>query len=180
MRVGVKEIGRSTSVQYLLRRTQRKAQTKKVMIAGLMLTSMIDMFSLLVIFLLQNFSASTQQLYVNKNMVLPNSASSNEIADAPVLAISENDVVLDSKVIGSLEILKKEPSALMEALKAHRESWMVAHPNEEFDGKIIIQADKKVSSAIVAHFMGMLPTQKYSSIQLAVISGVMEMPKEYQ
>jgi biopolymer transport protein ExbD len=134
-----------------------------------MLTSMVDMFSLLVIFLLQNFSASPELAVVAKGVTLPISATSRELKDAPVLAISRAGIFLDQKFIGSAEELLDRPEPLMKRLSQLREIWQRSHPQQEFPGEISLQADQSVSSAVVSRFMGMLPSQAFGSIQLAVV-----------
>jgi biopolymer transport protein ExbD len=161
---------RSFSRHLVARQYQRKKRAK-MLIAGLMLTSMVDMFSLLVIFLLQNFSTSPELAVVAKGVTLPISATSRELKDAPVLAISSNGIFLDQKFIGQTDQLLDQPEPLMKKLSDLREVWQKSHPNQDFPGEISVQADQAISSAIVSRFMGMLPSQAFGSIQLAVVGG---------
>src|ERR1700689_3266252 len=89
-----------TFQRHLLKRSQKRKARKRMMIAGLTLTSMVDMFSLLVIFLLQAFSASPELLMVTKGVTLPAATTGRELEDAPVLAISSEEVFLDQKRLG--------------------------------------------------------------------------------
>ena len=161
---------RGFSRHLVVRQYQRRRRTK-MLIAGLMLTSMVDMFSLLVIFLLQNFSASPELSVVAKGVTLPVSATSRELKDAPVLAISSAGIYLDQKFIGLTEDLLEQPEPLMKKLSDLRELWQKSHPRQDFPGEISVQADQAISSAIVSRFMGMLPAQAFGSIQLAVVGG---------
>ena len=128
-------------------------------------------FSLLVIFLLQTFSASPELSVVAKGVTLPQSITSREIKDAPVLAISSAGIYLDQKFVGLTEDLLDQPEPLMTRLGELRDLWQSSHPTEKFPGEINLQADQGVSSAVVSRIMGMLPGQSYGSIQLAVIGG---------
>jgi len=161
---------RSFSRHLIARQYQKKKRTRMV-IAGLMLTSMVDMFSLLVIFLLQNFSTSPELAVVAKGVTLPLSATSRELKDAPVLAISSAGIYLDQKFVGLTEDLLDQPEALLERLGSLREVWQKSHPKQEFPGEISVQADQGISSAVVSRIMGMLPSQAFGSIQLAVVGG---------
>jgi hypothetical protein len=161
---------RSFSRHLVARQYQRKKRSR-LLIAGLMLTSMVDMFSLLVIFLLQNFSTSPELAVVAKGVTLPISATSRELKDAPVLAISNEGIFLDQKFIGATQELLEQPEPLMKKLSDLREVWQKSHPNQDFPGEISVQADQSISSAIVSRFMGMLPSQAFGSIQLAVVGG---------
>jgi biopolymer transport protein ExbD len=164
-------LGSGTFTKHLVARAYKKSGGKKVLFASLMLTSMVDMFSLLVIFLLQTFSASPELMVIGKGVTLPSAATGKELKDAPVLAISNEEVYLDQKLVGNTAELLKNPTALMEKLRDLRELWMKTHPSQTFPGEISLQASRELSSTIVSQFMAMLPSQAYSSVQLAVISG---------
>jgi biopolymer transport protein ExbD len=160
----------TTFSRHLTTRKQKKAARKRLVVAGLTLTSMVDMFSLLVIFLLQAFSASPELLVIAKGVTLPNSASAREIKDAPVLTLAEDGIHLDAKLIGPTEEVMRNPEPLMLKLAELRELWQRTHPNETFKGEINLQASKEVPSVMISQVMGMLPSQAYGSIQLVVIS----------
>lgn len=168
--LGSQELKVGTFQQHLLKRKQRKQRRRKVMIAGLTLTSMVDMFSLLVIFLLQTFSTSPELVMVTKGVTLPQAVTGRELEDSPVLALSADEVYLDQKLIGKTKDLLADPTPLMGKLQELREAWQRAHPTQKFNGVISLQADRGLPSTTVSMFMGMLPTQTYSTVQLAVIS----------
>ncbi|NDD92247.1 hypothetical protein EBZ37_09195 [bacterium] len=171
MNLNAQHLGNRTFSRHLVSRQYQQKKRKRVIIMGLMLTSMVDMFSLLVIFLLQNFSTSPELAVVAKGVTLPASATSRELKDAPVLAISEAGIYLDQKFVGLTEELLDQPAPLMEKLQSLREVWEKSHPNQSFPGEISVQADQAISSAVVSRFMGMLPSQAFGSIQLAVVGG---------
>ncbi|MCC6277112.1 MAG: biopolymer transporter ExbD [Oligoflexia bacterium] len=160
-----------TFKRHLLKRSQRQLARKKILIAGLMLTSMVDMFSLLVIFLLQTFSASPDLMMVTKGVQLPVAQTGAEFQDAPVLSLSEEGVFLDQKPLGKLSVILENPTPLLTKLEALRELWQKSHPQEAFKGEITLQAHKDLPSTLVSQFMGILPSQNYSTVQLAVIGG---------
>src|ERR1700720_2518899 len=99
--------------RHLVGRKHKKKSRKRALIAGLTLTSMVDMFSLLVIFLLQSFSTSPELLMITKGVTLPAAISGRELMDAPVLSLSTSGVYLDQKLVGSLEDLSNDPEPLM-------------------------------------------------------------------
>lgn len=168
--VGSQSLRVGTFQRHLLQRKQRKATRKRVLVAGLTLTSMVDMFSLLVIFLLQTFSTSPEMMAVTKGVVLPAAISGRELDDAPVLSVSNEGVFLDQKLIGSTQSVLADPSALLKRLAELRELWQRTHPNEKFKGIISLQGDKDLPSTLISQIMGVLPSEAYSSVQLAVVS----------
>ncbi len=171
MQLQIQRLAGSGFNRHLIARNYQKRKFKRMIVAGLMLTSMVDMFSLLVIFLLQTFSSSPELAVVAKGVTLPAARSSRELKDAPVLALSNEGVYLDQKFVGVTQELLENPAPLMSRLEELRTLWMKTHPGQSFPGEISLQADQSLSSATVSRFMGMLPGQSFGSIQLAVIAG---------
>jgi biopolymer transport protein ExbD len=171
MQVGSNTIVPKTFQKHLVAREHAKKKGRKTMLLALSLTSMVDMFSLLVIFLLQTFSTSPEMLMVSKNVVLPTAQSGREIVDAPVLSITSEGIYLDQKLVGTTAQVLKNPDNLMEKLKDLRELWQKTHPTEKFKGEMNLQAHRDTPSTVVSQVMGMLPSQNYQSIQLVVTAG---------
>jgi biopolymer transport protein ExbD len=171
MHVGSQTIVAGTFNKHLVARAHSKRKTRKSILLALSLTSMVDMFSLLVIFLLQTFSTSPEMLMVSKEVRLPTAQSGRELLDAPVLAVTKDGVFLDQKLVGPVNQVLESPDNFMDRLKNLRELWQKTHPEQKFKGEMNFQAHREISSVVVAKIMGMLPTQNYDSIQLIVTSG---------
>lgn len=171
MSVGSGILGPGSFNRHLISRAKRTQLRRKIIVGALMLTSMVDMFSILVVFLLQSFSASPEVMNLAKDITLPSSNSAAKAKDAPVLSISPEGVFLDQKFVGDTAALLRNPEPLMERLSQLRELWEKTHPTEDFRGEINLQAHHELESTTVAQFMGLLPAQNYGSIQLAVITG---------
>lgn len=144
---------------------QRKTREKKTVMASLMLTPMVDMFSLLVIFLLQFFTASPDFLLTD-NMELPNSKSPTELREIPVVSIATDQVYLEHKVIGPMEDVLKNPEPLATELQALQTKWVAEHPGETWEGEINLEAHKEIKSTTISQYMAILAAQNYATIQL--------------
>ena len=169
--IGSSVLGPGTFAQHLKVRAHKRSVGKRSLFAGLMLTSMVDMFSLLVIFLLQSFSSSPELLTITKGVTLPASGTARELKDAPVLSLAEDFVYLDQKKVGETAALVRNPEPLVVKLNALRMVWEKTHPTEKFKGEINLQAHRELPSTLVSQVMAVLPSARYSSIELAVISG---------
>lgn len=161
----------NTFYRHLDQQRNKAGKAKRVLVAGLMLTSMVDMFSLLVIFLLQSFSSNPVQINLHNKITLPAAVSGAEIKDTSVLIVSDEDVILDQKLLGNAKDLLKQPQPLLEALGEIKSLWMKAHPSEPFKGEINLQADRAVSSVLVSRFIDISMSQGFPSIHLAVADG---------
>jgi biopolymer transport protein ExbD len=75
---------------------RRRTDYHRGHIAGeLPLTSLIDMFSILVIYLLMNFSATGEIFFMNKNLPLPSASRTNPLATGPLISIVDDTFVLE-------------------------------------------------------------------------------------
>lgn len=155
--------------KHLIKRKRKVSWGKKAAVCALMLTSMVDMFSMLVVFLLQTFSTSPEIL-INKGVSLPDSLTAAQVKEAPVLAIaSDKNLYLDQKLVGPVEKILKNPKDLINKLNDIKNNWGKSHSGLAFPGEINLQADKEVASTLVSEVMGILTTGQFQSIQLAVI-----------
>lgn len=154
--------------KHLINRRRKKGKGLRSPQFTLMLTSMVDMFSMLVIFLLQTFS-NTPEISMLKGMQLPNSNTPAIVREAPVLAISrDGNLYLDQKLVGKTLDVTKAPDHLLNNLNQIKKLWVTTH-KEAFTGEINLQADREVESTTVSMVMGILTTSQFQSIQLAVV-----------
>ncbi len=169
--IGVQNLNLPRFENHLIARQHKKNRFKKILVAGLMLTSMVDMFSLLVIFLLQSFSNSPEITSPIKDLQLPAAVTAISGQDAPVVAVSGQEIYLDQKKYGTpVEVLKKPNEFLIE-LQQIRQVWEKDHPKDKFRGEILLQADQTMPSIMVSQVINLLMSQGYGTIQLAVITG---------
>ena len=155
--------------KHLINRKRKKNWGVKAIGFTLMLTSMVDMFSMLVVFLLQTFSSSPEIL-ITKGIEIPDSITPSIVKEAPVLAISrDGNLYLDQKLVGLTKKIVKEPNTLMKKLDSIKQNWGKQHAGVPFPGEINLQADKDIPSTTVAQVMAILTGGQYHSIELAVI-----------
>ena len=167
--IGANALKPGSFQHHLVTRNHKQAQFKKTLLVSLSLTAMVDMFAVLVIFLLQSFSA-TPELVVIKGVELPVAASGSEIKETPVLAIAGGELFLDQKLVGNLKEVLKRPDELMARLKGVRESWQKTYPDQDFPGELNLQADQSISSVLIGQIMGIVSQAHYYSIQLAILA----------
>jgi biopolymer transport protein ExbD len=71
--------------------------------AVLSLTAMVDMFTVLVIFLLQNYNTTGEILYIPKDVVLPKANRVNELKPSVVVTVTAKEVLLDRTVVATFK-----------------------------------------------------------------------------
>jgi biopolymer transport protein ExbD len=94
-----------------------KRKGKRDVTALLSLTAMVDMFTVLVIFLLQNYNTTGEILYIPKEVVLPKASSVKELKPAHVVTISSKEILLDKDVVATFEEVKAKEDWSIDNLK---------------------------------------------------------------
>ncbi len=157
-------------------KTAKKQLTKKsgaVYDVSLNLTPMIDMFVVLVIFLLMTFSTSGEILFYQKTVELPQARKTEPLEQAPVVIIDSGQVVLGKFNVGRVaEIADDENfeiADLSEKLNELKKVFSQVHGNAEFPGKVIIQADRQISFRVLKKVMYTCTSAGYSNINFAVL-----------
>jgi len=127
---------------------------KKNLSAGVLLTSLIDAFSILVIYLLMNFSNSGEILYLTKDMELPASTKYTELQRTTVIKVDQGKFYVDEEEVEqgqlvSLLLTKRQEFQKIKDAADPESSVASAEPS------VIIQSDKKekylvVNSAVLA------------------------------
>src|SRR5690606_10822972 len=141
--------------------------------AALSLTSLMDIFTILVFFLLVN-SSNSQQLPDNKDIVLPKSTAQEIPEEVLTIQISGKDIIVqDVRIAASSDVLALEEDVvpvLVEVLK-----FRASHMLSEFYGdgaaerELMVLADNAAPYALIRKVMVSATQTEYSKISLAVL-----------
>jgi len=80
-----------------------KKRSKKFVPPKLMLTSMMDMFTIILIFLIFSFSEAPEDLKLDKDLELPRSSTKTEYQEAVKIVLSQKELRLNDEVIALVE-----------------------------------------------------------------------------
>jgi biopolymer transport protein ExbD len=113
----------------------------------------IDFLLCIVLFLLASFSASGE-LPVDKNVKLPKAQNVLDMTDAPIVAITGTQILVDGTPAGSTRTIEEANrlqriDELFNLLKNKRELWKQVNPGKEFPGVALLQVDRRVSALVV-------------------------------
>lgn len=139
----------------------RGAKLKRHIAADLLLTALIDAFSILVIFLLMNFSSTGEILMIGKNQELPKAHLADVLERNPVIKIDDNRLYVEDKMVDANSITAE----LLDLRKKYQE----LHPKEEFPGIATIQADRRVKYEFLNQVILAMNQAGYSDIKFAVV-----------
>ena len=150
---------------------------KKVGYASLMLTSLVDMFTIIVIFLLMNFSANGEVLYLSKDIKLPDAYHGAQLERAPVISVSGDSVTFDGKMLFSTADLEKgdvlNVPELEDALRDEKRRYEQIHandPDHPFKGLVNVQADRRIAFKVIKRVMFACNQSGFGNINFAALS----------
>lgn len=147
----------------------KRKKNKRGVTAVLSLTAMVDMFTVLVIFLLQNYNSTGEILYIPKEVTLPQAIRVNELQPSVVVTVSAKEVLIDTTPVATfaeveqatdwvIPNLRDQVRVLLEKAKADQEAKLqdkirnavdkTLGKEDEADKfawkKVTLQADKNI------------------------------------
>ncbi len=158
-----------------LRFVRAHGSSKKAVNADLNLTSMVDMLTILVVFLLQTFSASGELLSVNRNIVLPDAHNFKALEQAPIIAVSSDAVTLNGEMEADANDLNQQNTSDFKITKLHddlvtlKNNYKLLHPSDTAGyNTVIVQADKNVDFKVIKKVMFSCSLAGYANVNFAV------------
>lgn len=169
----------------MARRGMKKYMDKRIPSTfKIQITSMVDMFVILLVFLLKSYSTDPVQITPGDNLTLPSSSSTKPAVDVLKLVVSKTGIFVDDKKIVDLsegKLTDKDVDAndmmFIRALYTEldgqaQKSRSIAKVNDEleFDGKVLMQADRALPYALLRKVMYTSMMAGYSDVKIAVFS----------
>lgn len=144
------------------------------------LTSMIDIFVLMVVFLIQQFSADGDLLFMTDKIKMPEAANFEQLERAPVIQVSADEISIEGARVAEVADIGADEywniPALEEKLRDQKKAYEMirgggADGAEGFKGDINIQADKEVPFKVIKRVMYSANQAGYFNINFAVVAG---------
>ena len=141
------------------------------------ITSMIDMFTLMVVFLLKNYSAQGQLVTPAENLLLPTSSVEKMANEALSVKVSRNTIMVENTIVVDpatfKQILAQKEFLITPLYKVLNERATAARKQSElykteFSGKISIQGDVEIPYNILTRVMYTCGQAGYPVMNLVV------------
>jgi biopolymer transport protein ExbD len=145
---------------------------------------MVDMFVILLVFLIKSYSTSPVQVAPTNDLRLPTSITTTAPVDVLKLVVSKSSISVEGQKVVELtngaidkKDLDKEDKnyipGLFKALDAEaKKTQQISKLNTEvaFEGKVLVQADKDLDYDLLQKVMHTSAVAGYSEVKLAVMS----------
>ena len=158
-----------------MRNTRRlkRMSRNRVKITKMNLTSLMDVFTILVFFLLVN-SGSVEILEAPKNVKLPESRIESKPRETVVIFVSPEEVLVQGQIVTTVPDILEDPGVTVDPITAR-----LAELKENIIGtstltvaasqEVTILADKSVPFAVIKKIMSTCTGEGYENVSLAVI-----------
>jgi biopolymer transport protein ExbD len=151
---------------------------------GLNIYPMMDMMTILLVFLIQSFASGAAEIVQSEELQIPTSTSQVEAAEALGIVISQSEVVVEGKRVLSLRNGKVDPSLkqgggngwlitpLYNNLKQHRDRLKVIaakNPQRAFRGEVRLVADKRTPFRTLGEVIYSLGQAEFGALRFIVL-----------
>jgi biopolymer transport protein TolR len=157
-------------------RFSERRQGSSAVSTVLTLTSLVDLFTNLVLFLLYNFSGDASAIPSAERMKLPESLAQLTPHTTLTIMITQTDIVVDGRKVAEIGTILKEDDLLIPALKkemdyaAERGKYFAnAGTGKPFEGRVTILGDRQIPFRLLEKVMYTCSQSEFSQIDLAVI-----------
>jgi len=156
----------------------RKARSFGPPTGGLNITSMMDMMTIILVFLLKSLDAEGNLLTMADNLQLANSSSKKTIQEVLLtVVVDNNNIVVDAQPVASTDEVAKQDSLfigeMVKALEAKREEekkhMMAAGEDPGTPGAVVVQLDKNLYYDTMYKVMASCGYAGYGNVKFAVL-----------
>lgn len=171
----------------IIRSKMRRREEAEEM--GLNIYPMMDMMTILLVFLIMQFANGAAEIVQSSELMLPTSTSEAEAAQALSIVISQSEIVVEGKQALTLRSGKVDPSVkqgggtgwlitpLYNELKEHRDRLkMIASRNAQrpFRGEVRIIADKRTPFRTLGEVIYSLGQTEFGAIRFIVLKSAQD------
>jgi biopolymer transport protein ExbD len=171
-------------------------QIKKNTTFGLNITSMTDMFTILLVFLLQTYSTSQVEIIPENDIRLPSSMTDSNPVESIKMSLSSHELKLEGKIIATLkdsDFTKVDTDSHdsnfilplfkeLQKISKDNESKEAAAPSDTptqkaetihaiKEGKILLQADQSLNYGVLRKVMYTASMAGFPKLKLATVVG---------
>lgn len=141
------------------------------------MTSLIDMFTCLLAFLLKSFSAEGALVTPSSGLELPKSVASERAKPGLTVEIGKNEVVVEGVTVATTEEFAKTDfqnlltsPMYLDLDRRHKSALAMEQYGTKFEGEVIIQGDKDVPFSALYKVMFICARNDYGKMRLIVVS----------
>ncbi len=141
---------------------------------ALNLTSMMDMFTIILVFLLKSYSTENLLIHPSDYLTLPSSNVQTPPEVALDVVVSKEWIMVNNEPVERVDKVSTQPTLVIEPLRAALQRYSIeAKKMEEtygvkFSGKVTIQGDRDLPFSALSKVMATCGQSEYPNMRLVV------------
>jgi biopolymer transport protein ExbD len=152
-------------------------QIKKSKGTGLIITSVLDMFTVLILYMFKNWSAEGEVLAVSPNLLLPESSAQKEVkAQRVTISVTADGITVGGQTVVTIKEIEEMEGVLiipplkdkLELEKENEIQMVRVGAALAFEGRLVLTIDKKVPFKVLYRVMATCGDVGYTKMDLAV------------
>jgi biopolymer transport protein ExbD len=145
---------------------------------SLNLVSLMDIFTILVFFLLVN-SSDVEVLPNAKDVQLPESIAETKARESVVILVTDDEILVQGRVVGRVEDVLASDGLIIPALRAElvaqaERSLRQARPEDAAEREVTIMGGKEIPYRLLKRVMATCTDANYGRLSLAVLQKTSE------
>lgn len=143
--------------------------------AALNMVSLMDIFTILVFFLLVNSSSAVQELPNSKQVKLPESVAQQLPKENVVIVVNDRDIVVQGRKVAEVKDVLSTRGNEIDSLKTELQRLsaqklvLAGADGKPIPGEVTIMGDKKIPFNLLKKIMLTCTNANYTNISLAVM-----------
>jgi len=149
--------------------------SKKSAMVSLNLTAMVDMFTTIVIFLIQSFSASGELMLMQKDLVMAPAMNAELLSErGPVVTLFQGNVLVEGSEVAKMADLDEAEQGIpvvqeqLKGIREREEKLYGRDPTKPFDGHVIVNSDKSTDFLLVRKVIYSMNAAGWAKVNFAV------------
>ncbi len=158
--------------------SRKRRSRNRLVVATLSLTALMDVFTIILLFLLKSYSAEGDIMSIDSKLILPVSTATEITRSSLLLQVTPEDIIVEGEKIISVKEATAGKEMLVKPLyeklnEIAKRTEFIAKSNKalNFTGLIVIQGDKRISFRLLEKVMYTSGQAGYNGISLAVTKG---------
>jgi biopolymer transport protein ExbD len=154
----------------------RKGKGGDIKVVKIQITSLVDMMTMILVFLLKSFSADGDILTPSKGLTLPESTAKKKPEVALRISVTQQYLLVEGKALvnleemmGRKELVVPELAQVLESRRTNTEKIAENSTNVTFKGDVLIEADKKTRFKVLQRIMYTCGQTGFSNFSLLVL-----------
>jgi len=133
------------------------------------LTSLVDMLTILLVFLLKSFSVEGNLVAAADDLQLPESISAERPSPALNVEITTSGVNIDGRQVVPLQRVVAADSLLIDELRGALHGIALATGIEDRENEVVIQCDRRLDFSVIKKVMFTCAQASFSDFSLLVL-----------